>query len=110
MDLFFCDICDESIPASDLERGLAFRRAGRIVCAACDRAMSLNVAAEGAGAEPAQKQEPKSAGPAAAASSSETSSTAKPAGGRLFKALWGVFKLSFAAGLVAAVAFLFVTG
>jgi hypothetical protein len=72
--------------------------------------MSLNVAAEGAGAEPAQKQEPKSAGPAAAASSSETSSTAKPAGGRLFKALWVGFKLSFAAGLVAAVAFLFVTG
>lgn len=40
MDLYFCDICDESIPASDLDRGMAFRRGERVVCAACDTSMS----------------------------------------------------------------------
>ena len=40
MDLYFCDICDESIPASDLDRGMAFRRGDRVVCAACDSSMS----------------------------------------------------------------------
>jgi len=40
MDIFFCDICNESVPQSDLDRGMAFRRGERVVCAACDKAMS----------------------------------------------------------------------
>jgi len=40
MDIFFCDICNESVPQTDLERGMAFRRGERVVCAACDNAMS----------------------------------------------------------------------
>ena len=40
MDIYFCDICNESVPASDLDRGMAFRRGERVVCAACDKAMS----------------------------------------------------------------------
>ena len=40
MDIFFCDICNESVPQTDLDRGMAFRRGERVVCAACDKAMS----------------------------------------------------------------------
>jgi hypothetical protein len=48
MDLFFCDICNESVPQTDLDKGMAFRRGERVVCAACDEAMSNEE--EGAGA------------------------------------------------------------
>ena len=40
MEIFFCDLCNESVPLSDLDQGLAFRRGERVVCATCDRAMS----------------------------------------------------------------------
>lgn len=40
MEIFFCDLCNESVPLSDLDKGLAFRRGERVVCAACDRAMT----------------------------------------------------------------------
>lgn len=40
MDIFFCDLCNESVPQADLDRGHAFRRKGRIICAACDQAMT----------------------------------------------------------------------
>lgn len=39
IELEFCDICNESIPAPDLAAGLAFRRGGRLTCATCERAM-----------------------------------------------------------------------
>ncbi|MFT7677451.1 MAG: hypothetical protein ACI8QC_001429 [Planctomycetota bacterium] len=39
MDIQFCDLCNESVPFSDMERGRAFQQAGRLVCANCDRAM-----------------------------------------------------------------------
>jgi HEAT repeat protein len=40
MKIHFCDLCNESVPQADLDEGRAFIRKGRIVCAACDRAMS----------------------------------------------------------------------
>jgi hypothetical protein len=40
MDLHFCDLCNESVPQSDLDAGRAAMRKGRVVCARCDSAMS----------------------------------------------------------------------
>lgn len=39
MEILFCDLCNESIPANHLEAGKAFRRGGRLTCASCDLAM-----------------------------------------------------------------------
>lgn len=39
MEIYFCDICNESVPDSDLQAGLAYRRKGRVVCLSCDSAM-----------------------------------------------------------------------
>ncbi|MCP3918547.1 MAG: hypothetical protein GY711_23620 [bacterium] len=39
MEIHFCDLCNESVPQSDLDAGNAFVRKGRVVCAACDQAM-----------------------------------------------------------------------
>lgn len=39
MDILFCDLCNESVPAADLASGRAFRRGGRVICALCDAAM-----------------------------------------------------------------------
>ena len=40
MKIYFCDLCNESVPHSHLEKGEAFIRNSRVVCANCDRAMS----------------------------------------------------------------------
>jgi hypothetical protein len=40
MKIQFCDLCNESVPQSDLDEGRAFVRKGRVVCATCDRAMT----------------------------------------------------------------------
>jgi hypothetical protein len=40
MKIHFCDLCNESVPQADLDEARAFVRKGRVVCAACDRAMS----------------------------------------------------------------------
>jgi chaperonin cofactor prefoldin len=40
MEIHFCDLCNESVPQTDLDQGLAFIRRGRVVCAKCDRAMT----------------------------------------------------------------------
>lgn len=40
MKIHFCDLCNESVPQSDIDHGRAVMRKGRIVCRACDRAMS----------------------------------------------------------------------
>jgi len=39
MEIHFCDLCNESVPQSDLDQGRAFLRKGRAVCASCDAAM-----------------------------------------------------------------------
>jgi hypothetical protein len=55
MEIHFCDLCNESVPDSDLAAGKAFMRKGRVVCAKCDALMSP----PGTPAEPAVKvQEP----------------------------------------------------
>ncbi len=40
MDIYFCDLCNESVPQSDLEEGRAWRRGNRVVCNTCERLMS----------------------------------------------------------------------
>ncbi|MEQ1893861.1 MAG: HEAT repeat domain-containing protein, partial [Planctomycetota bacterium] len=40
MNVQFCDLCNESIPLSDLDSGRAVRRNERLICAACEAAMS----------------------------------------------------------------------
>jgi len=40
MEIHFCDLCNESVPQSDLDGGHAFIRRGRVVCARCERAMT----------------------------------------------------------------------
>lgn len=40
MNLYFCDLCNESIPQADLDLGRAVRRNERLICAACEGAMS----------------------------------------------------------------------
>ena len=40
MEILFCDLCNESVPQSDLERQRAFRLKGRVICSECDKAMS----------------------------------------------------------------------
>ena len=39
MEIHFCDLCNESVPQSDLDQGIAMLRNGRVVCASCDVAM-----------------------------------------------------------------------
>lgn len=55
IELVFCDLCNESVPASDLASGRARRLGSRVVCSACDAAMGGNGAAapEGSAAPPA---------------------------------------------------------
>ncbi|MCY3001693.1 MAG: HEAT repeat domain-containing protein [Planctomycetota bacterium] len=39
-EIFFCDLCNESVPLSDLDGGRAFRIKGRVVCATCNLTMT----------------------------------------------------------------------
>jgi hypothetical protein len=40
MQIHFCDLCNESVPQTDLDAGRAARIKGRVVCARCDAAMN----------------------------------------------------------------------
>jgi hypothetical protein len=58
MKIHFCDLCNESVPQVDLDQGRAFIRKDRVICAACDRAMSHHLpGAAGLGAEMAGPSE-----------------------------------------------------
>lgn len=63
MNIYFCDICNESVPQSDLDGGKAFRRGERVVCASCDQAMSNEEeggdAAQAAESTPGESDAPK---------------------------------------------------
>ncbi|MBK7644054.1 MAG: HEAT repeat domain-containing protein [Planctomycetes bacterium] len=74
MKIHFCDLCNESVPQSDLDQGRAQMVKGRVVCSVCERAMSLApssvraLGAEAAITAPAQgsSPQPEFAAPAAA--------------------------------------------
>jgi hypothetical protein len=40
MDIYFCDLCNESVPQIDLDQGRAWQRGNRVVCSTCERLMS----------------------------------------------------------------------
>jgi len=40
MKIHFCDLCNESVPQVDLDEGRAVLRHGRVICLACEAAMS----------------------------------------------------------------------
>lgn len=51
MDIIFCDICNESVPESDLKAGKAVTRQGRVICALCEGSMTPpELLAKGSGA------------------------------------------------------------
>lgn len=58
-EIYFCDLCNESVPLVDLDSGRATRLKGRVVCATCHRAMGAAIAA------PAGLSSTDSAAPAA---------------------------------------------
>jgi hypothetical protein len=62
MKIHFCDLCNESVPQSDLDQGRARMVKGRVVCASCERAMSL---AGASGAAPTEASGPYTDPPAA---------------------------------------------
>ncbi len=39
-NLYFCDVCNESVPQADLDLGRALVVKGRVICVLCDRAMT----------------------------------------------------------------------
>jgi len=45
MKIYFCDLCNESVPHGDLENGRAVMRNGRVICSACEVAMTSPSAA-----------------------------------------------------------------
>ena len=47
MKIHFCDLCNESVPQTDLDEERAFIRKGRVICATCDRTMSVEDEAGG---------------------------------------------------------------
>lgn len=58
MQVTFCDLCNESIPFGDLERGRAVRRGGRAVCARCEQAMGGDAGRAPGALEPARPGDP----------------------------------------------------
>ncbi len=76
MDIHFCDICSESVPESDLAKGRAVRRKGRVVCVKCEYAMTGE---HPPGAEPKAAPGPKKGQAAGTARKSEEKKASPPA-------------------------------
>lgn len=73
-NIYFCDVCNESVPQADLDLGRALVVKGRVICTLCDRAMT-------------QRQEARGGRPAnlgldldASAPAASTSAASTPAG------------------------------
>ncbi|MEM7518239.1 MAG: hypothetical protein AAF368_15115, partial [Planctomycetota bacterium] len=112
MKLYFCDLCNESVPYQDLEEGRAFLRKGRVVCASCNRAMSMELSSEGeaatGGATAVLARQKKGSSKTEAARSTESRTRTAPAqvvvteGGGGGLGLWaGLCALVFTVGAVA---------
>jgi hypothetical protein len=73
MKILFCDLCNESVPQSELDEGRAFMRKGRVVCGQCDRLMTQREQHAQPGSAPAgpfgSTAKPASANPEAALTS-----------------------------------------
>jgi len=108
MEIHFCDLCNESVPQSDLDAGNAFVRKGRVVCAVCDQAMGgggeedakpASLAPDSLGSAPAHGQAaPHVAGAAAVSAAAPTHGA--PAGRRRSGAggvLVGMLAIAFSA-------------
>lgn len=67
MNVHFCDLCNESIPLADLDSGRAVRRNERLICAACEGAMSGHHARPDLGSEPLPRVVPASPPPVGSA-------------------------------------------
>ncbi len=68
-NIYFCDVCNESVPQADLDLGRALVVKGRVICTLCDRAMTQR-AQERAATRPANfGLDLDSAGPSGAAPS-----------------------------------------
>lgn len=76
MNLYFCDLCNESIPQADLDLGRAVRRNERLICAACEAAMGSAEPRIAAPASPGPVHAPVAAQRAAPAPSSALSAIA----------------------------------
>lgn len=93
MKIHFCDLCNESVPESDLSAGKAFKRSGRVVCATCDALMSPGSGEGDAGRAPdatrlsagvgpgAGRREPRAAAAAGAAAAGPAAPASRGAGG-----------------------------
>ncbi len=62
MRIYFCDLCNESVPQIDLDRGTAVLRTGRVVCARCESAMTGESDVEESLGEPDAAAAPEPAG------------------------------------------------
>ncbi len=82
MDIIFCDICNESVPESDLKAGKAVTRQGRVICALCEGSMTppeLLAGGYGAfGAGAAQTSHAAQSVPASSVAGGVASSTSNP--------------------------------
>ena len=107
MEIHFCDLCNESVPEADLALGRAVRRAGRVICPVCERAMSSH--GEAARASQGERGLPISSHrePAAAASANGNraghgTAAAQQAPGRSSSGVFlGIAALLFAVGAAA---------
>lgn len=96
MEIHFCDLCNESVPESDLALGRAVRRGERVVCQVCERAMSVHL-----------ERGPGGSGPSAPASAPPRGAVPADAPGQAVPrtgssgAVLALVALLFAAGAVA---------
>lgn len=110
MRIEFCSLCDESVPLPDLDKGIAVKTKGRIICANCESAMSREGEAQPAsplqfmGSQPVEGEALQSGGDTTVMDNSQEAKsrprrgTAQdPVGGMLFAA----FTLLVIGGLMA---------